>query len=119
MKKLYKIGIILLALVSVLSVAAFTFIFYNIKYVDYQYTGEELFQEVNAYRSHIGVQTLELDQLLCNNLVERWWAIKEPGNPHKGLEEWFDDNGITDNQKYGVYGEMYVKNVSTPANAIR
>ena len=118
MKKIWKIIIGLLAIIGVLGIAAGAYIFYIIKNVDYKYTGEELFAAVNKYRTSQGIPTIKLDPTLCDNLVERYWAIKEPGNAHKKYEEWLKSEGISDNPKYGVIGEMYVVDISTPNNAI-
>lgn len=118
MKKLGKLLVIALSIFGLLSILAGAFIFYNIKYVDYKYTGEELFQAINSHREQKGLNILELDPKLCDNLVERYWAIKESGNAHKGYEEWLKSEGIVDDPKYGVIGEIYVVDVSTPQNAI-
>ncbi len=107
-----------LAFVGVLAILAGIYLFYVITNVDYKYTGEELFQEVNAYRVSIGAPALELDPLLCDNLVERYWSIREPGNAHKGFEEWMTSEGINQNPKYALIGEIYVNGISTPSNAI-
>lgn len=107
-----------LAGLGVLALIVGGFIFYTISSVDYKYTGEQLFDAVNIHREAVGVGKLELDSVLCDNLVERWEAIKNPGNAHKGYEEWLKAEGISDNPKYGVIGEMYVKDISTPENAI-
>lgn len=118
MKKISRLLIVMLSVFGALGILAGAFIFYNIKYVDYRYTGEELFQAINDHRLEKGLVKLELDGMLCDNLVERYWAIKEPGNAHKGYEEWLKSEGISDNPKYGVIGEIYVVDVSTPQNAI-
>ena len=107
----------ILAIVGVLSIIAFGFIFYSIANVDYKFTGDQLFEAVNEHRQSIGVGKLELDPTLCDNLVERWIAIKEPNNGHKGYEEWLANEGIADDPKYDLIGELYI-NASTPENAI-
>lgn len=108
----------ILAVVGALSIIAFGLIFYFILKVDYKYTGEQLFEAVNEHRKEVGVAALELDPILCDNLVERWIAIKEPNSGHKGYEEWVKGEGILDNSKFGQIGEIYVSGISTPENAI-
>lgn len=106
-----------LAFLGILFLAAVAFVIYTIRNVDYKYTGEDLFEAVNAHREIVGVQKLELDPILCDNLVERYLAIKEPNNGHKGFTEWLTDEGINKNPKYGQIGELYIT-ASTPENAI-
>lgn len=96
---------------------AVIFIVYTMKNVDYKYTGQKLFDAVNARRVSVSAPALELDPILCDNLVERWLAVKEPNSGHKGYAEWLKSEGIADNPKYGLIGELYVT-ASTPENAI-
>jgi len=112
-----KIILWILAGIGVLGIIAGGLIFYGIK-TDYKYTGQELFDHVNEHRASIGVPTLELDPSLCDNLVERYLAIKSPDSGHKGFEEWLKAEGISDNPKYGTIGEIYIKDASTPEGAI-
>lgn len=118
MKKVWKIIIGIFATTGVLGIIAAVFLLYFINKVDYVWNGEQLFAAINEHRTSKGIQTLETDPVLCDNLVERWEAIKNPGNAHKGYEEWLKGEGIADNPKYGIIGEMYVKDISTPQNAI-
>ena len=122
MKKPLKIIVGILAVIGVLGIAAAIFIGYFIAKVDYKYTGQQLFDAVNEYRVSKNLSSLETDPRLCDNLVERYLAIKEPGSGHKGFEEWLKSEGIkqdeNDNRYYGLIGEMYVKDISTPENAI-
>ena len=122
MKKGIKFLIAILAIIGVLGIVAAGFIFYFIAKVDYKYTGQQLFDEVNGYRTSKNLPQLKLDPVLCDNLVERYLAIKEPNNGHKGFEEWIISEGIkkdnNDNSRYGLIGEMYIKDISTPSNAI-
>ena len=113
-----KIVLGILAGFGVLAIIAGGFIFYFVTKVDYKYNGQQLFDEINAYRQSKGVPVLELNPILCDNLVERWIAIKEPNSGHKGFEEWVKGEGISDNPKYGQIGELYVSGISTPQNAI-
>jgi hypothetical protein len=114
MKK-YIVGF--LVVMGVLAILAGAFIFYNIKYVDYQYTGEELFSAINSYHLSKGLQELTIEQKLCDNLVERYLAVKDPNGGHKRYAEWLKAEGIADDPKYGVIGELYVP-ASTPSNAV-
>lgn len=107
-----------LAGLGVLAIIAGGMIVYWITQTDYKYNGEQLFEAVNEHRASVGVGKLELDPILCDNLVERWIAIKEPNSGHKGYEEWLTGEGIRDNPKYGLIGEIYVSGISTPQNAI-
>lgn len=113
-----KVIVKILAVIGVLGIVAGGFLLYFITQVDYKYTGEELFNAVNEYRTSIGSPALELDPILCDNLVERWLSIKEPNTGHAGFEEWAINEGIRANPKYGLLGEMYIKDISTPENAI-
>lgn len=111
-----KIIIGILATIGVLAIIAGGLLFYGIK-TDYKFTGQELFDEVNKYRSSKGISTLELDPVLCDNLVERWLAVKNPDSGHKGFEEWAIGEGIADNPKYGQISELFIT-ASNPANAV-
>lgn len=116
--KFKKIIIIGLMIIGVLAIISFGFIFYWVTQTDYKYTGQQLFDEVNKYRTSINAPALELDPILCNNIVERYLDIETPDNGHKGFEEWQIDVRVGTNSKYGRIGEMYVKDISTPQNAI-
>lgn len=123
MRKFVKVVIVLLAIIGVLGIGAAIFIGYFILKVDYKYTGQQLFDEVNKYRISKNLSSLEMDPRLCDNLVERYLAIKEPNSGHKGFEEWVKSEGIMKNENsdddyYQLIGEMYVKDISTPSNAI-
>lgn len=55
------------------------------------FTGQQLFDAVNEYRSANNVPPLKLDSNLCNNLAQRYLDIKngiDQGVAHKGMEEW-------------------------------
>lgn len=94
MKTLIKIILSLLATVGVVFIGIVAFIVFNVKHVDNQYNGQDLFNAVNAHRKSIGVQEVQLDSRLCDNLVERWAAVREPGNLHKGFDEWAVGEGL-------------------------
>lgn len=56
------------------------------------FTGQEVFDAVNAYRVQNGVKELKLDQNVCNNLAQRYFDIKkglDEGVAHKGFDEWY------------------------------
>lgn len=99
-----KIIAIILGTLGVIFIACIAYIAYIITNVDNKYTGQDLFNAVNAHRKSVGVQELQLDENLCDNLVERWLAVREPGNGHKGYEEWAEGEGLT---KDGVAVEPY------------
>lgn len=107
--KLKKIVLSILACLGIIFIACVAYLFYIMKYVDNKFTGEELFSAINEHRKTVGVQELQIDQKLCDNLVERWLAIREPGNGHKGFEEWAKTEGIVD--KDGYMTEPFNKNV--------
>ena len=90
-----KILLWVLAGLGLLFIGAIAFIAYIITNVDNTYTGQDLFDAVNEHRRSVGVQELVLDDNLCDNLVERWLAIKEPNNGHKGFEDWAEGEGLT------------------------
>ncbi len=55
------------------------------------FTGQEVFDAVNNYRTQNGVKELKLDSGLCNHLSQRWLDIKageDENVAHKGLDEW-------------------------------
>jgi hypothetical protein len=70
------------------------------------FSGMELFTSINSYRKSIGAQELVLDETLCSNLVERWLAVKNPENGHKGLIEWWNDKKLSVDP-YGNINELY------------
>ena len=56
------------------------------------FTGQEVFDAVNEYRKENGVSELKLDEVLCNNIAQRYLDIKagEKENiAHKGFDEWY------------------------------
>ncbi len=113
MKKATKIIIGSLAVLGVLGVIGFGLLTYMVFNVDNKYTGQEMFDAINEYRASIGVQQLELDPVLCDNLVARYLSIKNGGKGHDGFEEWVKGEGIDKNPKYGRIGEMYATATQT------
>lgn len=68
------------------------------------FTGQEIFDAINKYRKENNVPELKLDEILCNNIAQRYLDIKsgEKENiSHKGFDEW-----------YKKYAEPYGYNVS-------
>ena len=106
---------------GILFILAVIYTIYIMTQVDNKYTGQELFDAINTYRKSINVEPLKTDVKLCDNLVERWYDISEPGNGHKGLEEWIVAEGIMNadggSKNYTNIGEIYTKS-TTPSNAI-
>lgn len=117
MKKVSKVIIGILAAAGIVGIICAALLFYFITRVDNKYTGQELFQAVNDYRASQNIPRLQLDPALCNNLVERWLAIKNPNNGHAGDEQWLKNEGLLGNSKYGQFGELYIT-ATTPENAI-
>lgn len=99
-----KIITFILGTLGLIFIGCVVFIAYIMTNVDNKYTGQDLFDAVNAHRRSVGAQELQLDENLCDNLVERWLAVREPGNAHKGYEEWAEAEGLT---KDGVAVEPY------------
>lgn len=85
----------------------------------YKMTGENLFEAINSHRASNNLNPVELDDNLCDNLVERWLAIKNPENGHKGFEEWLESNDLHTGNKYIRIGEVYVVDTYTPEDAIK
>jgi hypothetical protein len=117
-RKVFKIIVGVLAAIGVLGIIAGALIFYFITKVDYKYTGQQLFDAVNEYRANKNLSTVTIDPILCDNLVERYLAIKEPNSGHNGFKEWMAAEGISENPFYLAVAEMYVIDISTPENAI-
>lgn len=120
MKNIAKLLLIALAGLGVLFIGASIFVFNIITNVDNKYTGDQLFVAVNEHRQSIGVQPLELDGALCDNLVERWLAIREPNAGHKGFEAWAEGEGLTkDGVAVAPYAtasgitELFIQNATT------
>lgn len=80
------------------------------------YTGQEIFDSVNAHRVSIGSKPVVLGQGLCDNLVERWRKAKE-GKFHEGFEEWVKAEGLQTQYGYGLVGEILVT-ANSPKEAI-
>lgn len=72
----------------------------------WEFTGQELFDAVNKHRESIGVQKIELEETFCGDLVERWIAVKNPENGHKGLQDWWADKNLKEDP-YGEINELY------------
>lgn len=120
-KVLGRIILLSLAALGILFIVATGMLFYFITQVDNKYTGQELFDAVNAHRQTVNTSALELDPKLCDNLVERWQAIRNPGNAHKGFEEWVisegfgNDDGTLNPPYNGGHGiaELYASGTQT------
>jgi len=108
-----------LAGLGVIFIACVAFIIFIMNKVDNKYTGEELFAAVNQHRKSIGAQELQLDINLCDNLVDRWIAIRE-NDAHRKFEDWATKEGLVEGgvaKNFNLLGEMYVT-ATTPDNAI-
>jgi hypothetical protein len=120
-----KVVVFGLAGLGLIFVACIAFIAYILINVDNKYTGQELFNAVNTHRKSVGVQELQLDESLCDNLIERWLAIREPNAGHKGFETWAEGEGLTkDGAAVAPYStktgitELFIQNATTPDWAI-
>jgi len=73
------------------------------------FTGQDLLEAVNEYRTSVGSKELTLDENLCDNLVARWLTINaDHENGHKGFEAWAEGEGLI---KDGVVVEPYDKGI--------
>jgi hypothetical protein len=110
----------LIHLIAIVLVLAGIYLAYVMIYVDNKYTSDEMFDAVNAHRKYIGIQTLEKDPTLCENLEERWRAVIEPEN-NSSFVEWLEEKGLIKNGKaippYNLIGDIFT-NASTPSNAL-
>lgn len=80
------------------------------------FTGDEAFNAINNYRVLNGMEVLKLDPIICDNLVQRWIDISSSDTAgHNGSEEWAKAEGL--DTKYTM-AEVYMKNVTTPDDAI-
>ena len=72
--------------------------------VNQDFTGQQVFDAVNAYRKSKDIPEVALNSILCNDLVSRWEDLRDPDTKgHGALQAWFD--------KYlpagGTGGEIY------------
>jgi uncharacterized protein YkwD len=72
------------------------------------YSGQELFDKVNTYRVSKGLSELQLDPKICDNLVERYLAVKNPDSGHAGFKEWLAKEKIKEEGNYSLVGELYI-----------
>lgn len=59
------------------------------------FTGQEVFDRVNRYRTDNGLNEVKLDDRLCNNLAQRYFDIKqgiEENVAHAKFDEWVKKN---------------------------
>jgi len=111
-----KAILIILGSLGLIFIACVIYVIYIMNNVDNKFTGQELFDAVNEHRKSVGAQELQLDENLCDNLVERWLAIREPGNGHKGFEEWAETEGLVEGglaKNYKLLGELYANGTQT------
>lgn len=112
----WKIGFATFLVVLISGVYVFALFKGNAVLWGGNYTGNDLFNAVNAHRKSVGIQEVKLSEGLCDNLVSRWQAVKE-GRQHEGFDEWVEQEGIQTNYGYKEIVELYVQ-ASTPAEAI-
>jgi uncharacterized protein YkwD len=88
----------------------------------HSFSGQELFNGVNAYRISKDLPQLKENGELCNNLVERWLDIKNPDNGHEGFVEWATNKKLLikgyPNKNFHYIGELYIVDASTVDMAI-
>jgi len=74
-------------------------------YNNAEFTSDEVFEKVNAYRMKHGVEAVVLEPQLCDNLVSRYLSLKQdPNNGHKGFEEWVKQEEL---DNYAPMAELY------------
>jgi uncharacterized protein YkwD len=86
------------------------------------FSGQELFNGINEYRSEHNLPILKENSDLCNNLVERWLDVKNPENGHEGFLEWAENrklliNGYPNKDFYYI-GELYIVDAASTDKAI-
>lgn len=79
------------------------------------YSGQELFDEINTFRTENKKTPVTLDVSLCDNLVSRYKVVSQGKGSHEGFEEWAQTEGLT--SKYEL-AEMYIVDAETPREAI-
>lgn len=82
------------------------------------YTGQDIFNAVNAERKKNGLNSLVEDPILCDNLVQRYLDLTNPDKQyegHAGFERWIKKEEITG---YAL-AEIYTKNSGTTDAAIK
>src|SRR3989344_1615977 len=79
------------------------------------YSGQELFDEINQFRSENDKATVSLDVNLCDNLVSRYQVVSQGKGSHEGFEDWAKQEGITETY---TLAEMYIVDSETPRKAI-
>lgn len=63
----------------------------EIKSISTEYTGQDIWNTVNAYRKQNGIGELTLDDRYCTNLAQRYLDIRkglDEGTAHAKFEEW-------------------------------
>lgn len=58
------------------------------------YTGQELFNAVNAHREKIGLKPLAVDPILCDGLGGRLQTIVEKGGVNTEFHKWLESKGL-------------------------
>lgn len=108
------------ALVTVLTLMCVTFLIgfrnANFGYKKGDYTGQQLFDAINTYRADHGKTPLVLDQYICDNLVARYLTISN-SEGHDGFEDWYKGQGM--DKRFSLGAELYIKDTSTTADAIK
>lgn len=69
------------------------------------FSGQELFDEINRFRTENGKAIVSLDVNLCDNLVSRYQMVSQGRGSHEGVEEWAKKEGLI--EKYSL-AEMYI-----------
>lgn len=108
------------ALVALLGAMGLTFLIgfrnANAGYKKADFTGQQLFDQVNVYRKEHGKPEFVLDPVICDNLVSRYLQITSADVGHQGFDEWAKQEGI--DKKYTMGAELYIKDSATPADAV-
>lgn len=88
----------------------------NMGYKKANYNGQQLFDAMNEYRVSNGKTQLQLDQYICDNLVDRYLKVKSGDIGHEGFEEWVKNEEI--DKRFAPISELYIKDTATTQEAI-
>lgn len=87
--------------------------------IDTSYTGQDIFDAINAHRQSLSLDPIVLEPTICDNLVQRQLDLANPENQfrgHVGFEDWAVAEKL--DQIYPELAEMYTKEALSPQEAI-
>lgn len=89
-----KIIAIILGSLGLIFIACLVYLAYFVANTDNTYTGQELFDAVNAYRDNAGVKPLVIEPILCDGLGGRLSTIVEKKGVNTGFHDWLEQRGL-------------------------